>query len=204
MRDQAPVWDRLAKRYIRAPLADPETYEWKLALTQGYMRSDMDVLEIGCGSGNTARRHAPLVKSYTAMDISGAMLEGARALGPVPDNMTFVQADFDTAGVAPESYDMVLALSVLHLVPDPAATVARIGRVLRPGGVFVASTAVLGNLKRLRFIAAIGQFFGAIPHLAYLTEDDMRAMMCDAGLEVVLDERPDGHAALVLIARKPA
>lgn len=107
---------------------DLDTYEWKLGITQSYMRPDMDVLEIGCGSGNTGRRHAPLVRSYTAMDISSAMLEAAKDQGSIPDNMRFVHADFDRADVAPGSYDMILALSVLHLLPNPAFTVKKIGK----------------------------------------------------------------------------
>ncbi|WP_138422248.1 class I SAM-dependent methyltransferase [Maritimibacter alexandrii] len=203
MKDQAQVWDKLAKRYIKSPISDLDTYEWKLGITQSYMRPDMDALEIGCGSGNTGRRHAPLVRSYTAMDISSAMLEAAKDQGSTPANMRFVHADFDRADVAPGSYDMILALSVLHLLPNPAFTVKKIGESLRPGGYFVSSSAVLGSMKFLKLIAPLGQMFGAIPHLTFLSEDDMRHMIRDAGLDIAVDERPEGHAARFIVAKKP-
>ncbi|MZR12119.1 methyltransferase domain-containing protein [Maritimibacter sp. DP07] len=203
MKNQARIWDRLAKRYIASPIADPESYEHKLALTRKYMRPDMDVLEIGCGSGNTGRRHAPEVASYTAMDISAEMLRHAEAQGPVPDNMQFVAADFDRVDVAPESYDMVLALSVLHLLPDPAATVRKIAAGLKPGGVFVSSTVRTAGIGMLRVIAPVGQLIGIIPHLSFIGEDDIRGFMSDAGLEIVEDWAPDAKSALFLVARKP-
>lgn len=203
MKDQARVWDKLSKRYIKSPISDVDTYEWKLGITQSYMRPDMDVLEIGCGSGNTGRRHAPLVRSYTAMDISSAMLEAGKELGPVPDSMRFVHADFDRADVAPRSYDLILALSVLHLLPNPAFTVKKIAESLRPGGYFVSSTVVLANMWILKLIAPLGQLFGAIPHLTFLSEDEMRQITREAGLEIAVDERPDGHEARFIIARKP-
>ncbi|MEC7761137.1 MAG: methyltransferase domain-containing protein [Pseudomonadota bacterium] len=204
MKDQARVWDKLSKRYIKSSVSDLDTYEWKLAITQSYMHPDMDVLEIGCGSGNTGRRHALLVRSYTAMDISSSMIEGGKALGALPDNMRFVHADFDRADVAPGSYDMILALSVLHLLPNPAFTVKKIAESLRPGGTFVSSTVVMSEMKLVKFIAPLGQLFGAIPHLTFLSEDEIRAIIRDAGLDIAVDERPDGHPARFIIAKKPA
>lgn len=204
MRDQARVWDRLSKRYIKSPISNIEAYEHKLAVTQSYMRPDMDVLEIGCGSGNTARKHAPFVGQYTAMDISGKMLAEARAQGPVPDNLTFVHANFDQTDIAPESYDMVLALSLLHLVPSPPAMIAKIFRTLRPGGVFVSSTAMVGEMAALKYIAPVGQLFGVIPHLSMLKPEPFRDMLRDAGFVIDVDEQPGDSGVLFIVARRPA
>lgn len=201
-REQA-FWDRMAARYIRRPIGNPEAYERKLALTRSYLSPEMRVLEIGCGSGNTGREHAPLVARYTGIDLSPEMIRLGRAEAPLPDNMTMDVADCDSFDMAPGAYDMVLALSLLHLVPDPESTVARIAATLAPGGVFVSSTAAIAHLwwlgPVLRGLAALGK----VPRINFFRPDDIRALMRDAGLVIEVDESPNGKSTLFLIARKP-
>jgi DNA-binding transcriptional LysR family regulator len=80
--------------------------------------------------------------------------------------------------------------------------VNKIAESLRPGGYFVSSTVVMANMKLVKLIAPLGQLFGAIPHLTFLSEDEIRAMLRDAGFDIAVDERPDGHPARFIIARK--
>jgi len=47
-------WDRAAKKYIAKPIKDNETYQAKLQITSRYLSLTDVVLEIGCGSGETA------------------------------------------------------------------------------------------------------------------------------------------------------
>lgn len=54
-------WDRTADKYAATPIADEASYQVKLAETRRRMRSDMNVLEFGCGTGSTALLHAPHV-----------------------------------------------------------------------------------------------------------------------------------------------
>ncbi|MAM63463.1 class I SAM-dependent methyltransferase [Maritimibacter sp. UBA3975] len=202
MTNQARVWDRFAKKYVASPIDDVAAYEHKLELTRKYLRPDMKVLEFGCGSGNTARLHAPHVASYTAMDISAKMIAHGRAVGPVPENMSFKVADFATAKVTPEAYDMILALSVLHVLPDPGAVVRKVAGALKPGGFFVSSTVPVGEFGLLSLIAPVGGALGVIPKVSRITTDDIRTMMTDAGLTIVEDWRAKPKSALFLIAQK--
>ncbi|MEL7046845.1 MAG: SAM-dependent methyltransferase, partial [Pseudomonadota bacterium] len=55
----AEFWDRVADRYSKRAIADPETHERKLHSTQALMRLEMKILEFGCGTGSTALLHAP-------------------------------------------------------------------------------------------------------------------------------------------------
>ena len=66
---------------------------------------------------------------------------------------------------APEgSYDMVLGLSILHLLEDTGAAIAKVHRMLKPGGVFITSTACLGDrMKWFGYVAPVGSFLGLIP-----------------------------------------
>lgn len=203
MAERAAFWNRIADKYAASPIPDEAVYARKLELTQARMRPDMEVLEFGCGTGGTARHHAPRVKRYRATDFSAEMVEIAKGRGPVPDNLSFELAEFDTMDLAEASLDMVLGLSILHLVPDPDATIAKAFRVLRPGGSFVTSTACMGRMWPLKLFAPLGQALGRLPNLAFFTEDQLRGKMKAAGFVIEEDCQPRKGAALFLIAKKP-
>lgn len=200
---KAAFWNRVAKKYAASPISDEAAYQRKLELTQARMTSDTEVLEFGCGTGGTARIHADLVKSYRATDFSDAMIEIARSNGPVPDNLAFEVAEFDEMPLDDASLDMVLGLSILHLVPDPEATIARAFRVLRPGGHFVTSTALLSRMWPLKLIAPLGRAIGRLPQLSFFSADALRGMMREAGFEIAEDWLPGKGQVLFLIAQKP-
>lgn len=196
-------WDRIAEKYAASPIADEAAYRHKLALTQARMTPATEALEFGCGTGGTARLHAPHVRSYRATDFSPAMIEIARARGPVPENLRFEVAAFDDMALADNSLDMVIGLSILHLVPDPDATIAKAFRVLRPGGCFVTSTACIGRMWPLKLVAPLGRALGRLPVLQFFGTDALRDKMRAAGFEIEEDWQPKKGAALFLIARKP-
>lgn len=90
-------WDRHAKGYAKRPVADATAYQRKLKLTQDYLSPDLEVLELGCGTGTTALIHAPFVKHITGINISRNMLEIARAKAESGNvkNVTFQQSSID-------------------------------------------------------------------------------------------------------------
>ncbi|WP_432448560.1 class I SAM-dependent methyltransferase [Aliiroseovarius marinus] len=199
----AKFWNKVADKYSRDAIADTASYEHKLELTRQHFTPEMSVLELACGTGSTAILHAPHVGHYHAIDISERMIEIARAK-EMPDNLTFEVANFEQMDIAPASYDMVQAHSVLHLLHDPQAAIQKAFDALKPGGVFVSSTACVGGVWWLKLVAPVGQALGKIPHIAWFSEDDLRQMMRDAGFEVIEDWRPEGKIkALFLIAKRP-
>ena len=54
-----------------------------------------------------------------------------------PRNLSQVHADICTTDLESESFDLVLAMAVLEHIPDDAAAVANVYRLLKPGGRFV-------------------------------------------------------------------
>ncbi len=127
-------WDRIAPKYARKPVDDPDAYEEKLALAASLLKPSDRVLEIGCGTGTTALRLAPNVAHYTATDGSSTMIGIADAkLGPgAPANVTFRHADAaDQVAGAP--FDAVCAFSLLHLVEDVPEVLAAVRAQLKTG-----------------------------------------------------------------------
>ena len=203
MTDTTRFWDKIAPKYATRPVGDMASYEYKLKQTQAHMRPDMKVLEFACGTGTTALHHAPHVASYRAVDISPEMIRIAQAKAGA-DQVAFEVADFDQMEIAAESLDMIQAHSVLHLLPDPASTIAKVHGALRPGGLFVSSTTCLGAAWWLRPIAAVGKALGKMPTLSWFNENQLREMLTIQGFEIIEDWQPKGSMkAVFLVARKP-
>ena len=199
-------WDRHAKGYARRPVSDQAAYERKLKLTQDYLEPDMEVLELGCGTGTTALIHAPRVKHITGVDISGGMLGIARekATAAGVGNITFQQSDIDVFDAPEASYDVVMGHSILHLLANKEEVIAKVGRLLKPGGVFVSSTVCLkGQLRLLRFILPIGSFLGLLPMVRFFTADELEGDLTAAGFRIAHKWRPGKSKAVFIVARKP-
>ncbi|MDZ4173268.1 MAG: class I SAM-dependent methyltransferase, partial [Hydrogenophaga sp.] len=84
---KAMFWDRIADKYAADPIEDIAGYEATLKRVQDFLSDDQDVLEIGCGTGTTALRLAPLTHRWLATDLSTNMISIARqklAAQPVP------------------------------------------------------------------------------------------------------------------------
>jgi ubiquinone/menaquinone biosynthesis C-methylase UbiE len=196
-------WDRIAKSYSQRPIADEAAYQKKLEVTRQYFRPDMEVLELGCGTGSTAIKHAPFVRHIRAVDISSKMIEIARAKATDIANVTFEQATVEDLRVPNESIDAVLALSLLHLLEDKEAAIAKIHAMLKPGGVFVSSTACLGDtMKWFKLVGPIGQFLGVIPTVRVFTVQELVDSITQGGFVIDHQWQPGRGKAVFIVAKK--
>ena len=119
----------------------------------------------------------------------------------------------DNGQIAPASYDMVLGLSILHLLRDRDAAIARVFDSLKPGGRFVSSTACLGShLKVLSPLVGLGKMLGKLPQISFMSRQDLRDSLTRAGFvidsyvdeaEGVLEKRPDGKTAMTRVTLHP-
>lgn len=94
-RASARFWDRMARRYAAAKIADPGGYENTLRRVAALLDPAHAVLELGCGTGSTALRLATGVHRWQGTDVSAAMVAIARdklAAAPQP-GLRFEQAD---------------------------------------------------------------------------------------------------------------
>ncbi len=197
-------WNLMAGRYVRQPVADLPTYQRKLAETRACLRPDMRMLEFGCGSGATARAHAPHVAHIDAIDYSRRMIEIARGLAEPgeAEKISFHQATIEDWQAPDASYDAVLGLNVLHLLPDRHPVIARVRRLLRTGGVFVTSTACLAEMGGfVRWVLPVGSALGVLPHVAKFSEDQLAEDIKSAGFAIETHWSPGPGRAVFIIAR---
>jgi ubiquinone/menaquinone biosynthesis C-methylase UbiE len=204
---RAKFWDWIAERYARSPIADEASYKKKLQITQDYLRSGMEVLEFGCGTGSTALIHAPHVKHIRAIDISSRMIEIARgkANASRTTNITFDQSNFDDFYAPDQSFHAVFGLSILHLLENRDAAISKVHRLLTPGGIFVSSTACIGDwMKWFKLVAPIGKLSGFLPLVKVFTSEELVASLVKAGFEIDHRWQPARGKAVFIVARRPA
>ena len=200
----AAFWDRVAPSYSKQAIADGESYARKLAATQALLEPGMRMLELGCGTGSTALEHALYVEHIEATDLSAEMIaigrEKARAAGI--HNVTFRQTSIEAFEEA-HQYDVVLALNLIHLLPNRAEDLAKIHRLLKSGGLFISSTVCLADrMWYLRPVIPIMQWLGKAPYVEFLRAESVRSEISDAGFDIQ-EQWTHGRAnSLFLIARK--
>lgn len=149
MRDNAAFWDGIAEKYAKQPVANPDAFEAKIAVTKSHMKATDVVLDIGCGTGSLVLRLAGSATQAHGLDLSSEMIRIARGKAQAQgvDNVTFHTGAFDDSfGVfEAESLDGICAYSLLHLVDDRSAALEQIFGLLKPGGFFISSTVCLGE-----------------------------------------------------------
>lgn len=197
-------WDKMAARYAKSKIRDEAGYQKKLAKTQEYFRPDWRVLEFGCGTGTTALIHAPHVAHILATDVSGNMIEIARGKAQAAgiENVRFERGTLEELTLEPESFDAVLGLNILHLLEDVKGTMERVHGLLKPGGIFVSSTALMADVPWYwRMLIPVAQLVGLAPYVAKLSRDDVVMMMTHIGFTID-HEWKQGTMAVFLVARK--
>ncbi len=200
-------WDKKAEGYAKSKIADEATYQKKLAETQQYLKPDMQVLEFGCGTGSTAIEHAPHVAHIDATDIADNMLEIARkrARDAGVKNINFKHCALTELKSNAASYDAVLGLNIIHLLPERHAAIVEVARILKPGGLFVSSTVCLSNslYRFASFLVPIGKLFGLLPDFYVLDENELVQEIKDAGFEIESHwhHGKDGIAVFIIATR---
>ncbi len=147
--DQNPTageqrWD--PERYRRWAPYVPELGRGVLDLLDP--RPGERVLDLGCGDGELTEQLAARGCRVLGVDRSAEFVAAARQRG-----LSAREADArHLAGpeLAAGSFDAVFSNAVLHWIPEAAAVIAGVRRLLRPGGRFVAEFGGAGNIAAVR------------------------------------------------------
>jgi SAM-dependent methyltransferase len=132
-------FDRAAGYYDATRSLPAETMARLTELLAGEISARQPCLEIGVGTGRFALPLAAAGVAIAGSDISGAMLGRLAANAGGRSPLPLIQADATRLPFAAGSFGSVLAVHVLHLIPDWRIAVDESVRALRPGGALIAS-----------------------------------------------------------------
>jgi ubiquinone/menaquinone biosynthesis C-methylase UbiE len=132
-----------------------------------------------------------------------------RSLSGLPNVSTRV-ADAVSTGLPAESADVVVAVNLLHIVPDALAVLTEVRRLLRPGGLAVLVVGTGQGLSARKALTSMVRFFrrwGPMREKGQqsLTQQTLKALVRQAGLDVVEGKLLTGNAmnAAFVRATKP-
>jgi len=199
-------WTRLSQKYAAQPIANPEGYEATLSRTQSYLGAGDHVLELGAGTSSTALRLAPSVESYVSSDYSKGMTEigQQKAFEASIPGLRVVQGGLGDAALGQGPYDAVLALNLLHLLPNLEGQLTEAGKLVRQGGLFISKTPCLGGgLGLIRLFIGAMRLIGKAPYVRYFTAEALDRMVQDAGFELIETGEYGGRVtSRYIVARK--
>lgn len=96
---------------------------------------DKIVLEVGIGSGSSARLWASKAKEFHGMDISEEVHRAKKALQTSVENPILSQADLNFLPYKDDSFDVIVSNGVLHHTPNTKVALQNIIKKLKPGGL---------------------------------------------------------------------
>ncbi|MDN3358390.1 class I SAM-dependent methyltransferase [Actinomadura sp. DC4] len=140
------------------------------------------VLDVPCGGGVAFRGVPPGAGlRYVAADLSPFMLGRARAEAARRGlDAAFARVSVDRLPFVEAAFDLVVTYNGLHCLPGPAAAVAEMARVLRPGGTLRGSAVVTGAGVRQDALVALLRRTGDFGEPG--SAADLRAWLEAAGL----------------------
>jgi 2-polyprenyl-3-methyl-5-hydroxy-6-metoxy-1,4-benzoquinol methylase len=146
------------------------------------------ILELGCGSGGTARavRAANKAGRYVGVEL---MADAAKLAEGAVDQIIIGDVEHLELGSLADQFDVLIVSEVLEHLVDPWATVHRLVACLKPGAAVFASSPNIAHWHVLTKLF-LGRFdyseAGVMDrtHLRWFTPESYRAMFEAAGVEV--------------------
>ena len=162
------VYDNVQARMRKLFSALQQPTEW-LNIPAGGI-----ALDVGCGPGTVTASLASAAGPgglALGLDISEAMLARAVRAEAGPQ-IGFLRADAQRLPLRDGTVDAVVSIAVLQLVPDPAAALAEMARVLRAGGRLAVMVPTAGWAARFwRLLPNVGAHLFGQDEIGDILED---------------------------------
>jgi len=188
------MWNQLAKNWDTPGVSLGENDLRIIERAKKYLDASSVVLDYGCATGSIALEIAGMAKEVHGIDISANMVEiASRKAGEHKiENVAFTKATIFDESLKRESFDLILALSVLHLAEDSAQVMDRINQLLKPGGIFISATPCLGEKAVVSAILNFPVFLlskiGLLPSINFFSVSRLTETITNANFQIVENE----------------
>ena len=157
-------WDKIAGLYdLFENIYNKSVFQETGKTVAKYISRSDEVLECACGTGAISIYIAEVCKKLFASDFSEGMLKQAKKKLRNFNNVEFGKVDITAIDVADNSYDVVVAGNVIHLLPEPQKAMKELERVCKNGGKLIIPTYINGdagtNKLAVKFLEKLGANF---------------------------------------------
>ena len=188
--DIRAFFDAIAVSYRESHGSTARLLNYRLALIRTLLvpGSGGVFLEIGCGPGAHLFPLAGAFSRVIGADLSPSMIAAAevsRRTHPCAARIElYAEPAERLASIKDEAADAVLCVGAFEHMPDKAAVLAEVRRVLKPGGRFVCLTLNGDYLWYRRIAPSLGYDVKHLSSDRYLNQAELRALLREAGLRV--------------------
>lgn len=158
----------------------------RLAAPRGTERS----IDVACGPATLARIFAPHVRWITGLDLTPAMLERARreAADCKLANFCALRGNVLQMPFRDATFDLVVTSYSIHHLPDAAAAIGEISRVLRRGGKFALLDMIVSEDTRIAHACNHLETVRDASHTRALPVSEFEKLLVAQGLHIVQRE----------------
>ena len=157
-------WDKVSGVYdLFENIYNKSVYQSTGESVAKYIKNSDRVLECACGTGAISIFIAPVCKELIVSDYSVGMLKQAKKKLKNYDNIDYRRVDITDIEAEDNSFDVVVAGNVIHLLADPQRAMNELTRVCKDGGRLVIPTYINGdegtNKLAVKFLEKLGASF---------------------------------------------
>ncbi|MCG3221783.1 MAG: class I SAM-dependent methyltransferase, partial [Candidatus Heimdallarchaeota archaeon] len=191
MNKSEKFWDRTAKEYETKEIKWEKIFNKAVENTKKYLSSNDVLLDYACGAGVITAQIASCVKETHAIDISSKLLDVAKRMANERkiENISFVKTTIFDERYQKESFDVITAFNILHLLEDSKEIIQRINELLKPGGLFISETPCLGEKKSLlgTFLSLLSKL-RIVPYLNRLKFSELEDLLAERKFQIIETE----------------
>ena len=200
-------WDKQAGGYAKKENDIQITKNKDFITTLKYINTDDIVLDYGCGGGIVSISISDKVKEIHAIDVSVKMIETAKANAAELNisNINYAQGTIFDKRFQAQSFDVILAFRVLHVLEDVQVVVRRINELLKPGGVFISVTTCMGSQKAIFGpLVFLARKLNILPiKISMLKLSKLQEILTNENFEIIEYEKMDDKiSTYCVVARK--
>ncbi len=142
MINEERYWNNDASNYDKRAQKSHEAYLKIISLIKKDITNEMNILDIGTGTGEIPLSISNDVKSIHAIDFSSEMIQIAenKAEKRRIENITFLVQDGNTLNYEDNSFDVITIINLLHIVSKPGKIISEAKRLIKNDGKIIIAT----------------------------------------------------------------
>jgi len=191
MNKSEKFWDKRSKEYDRQEEKYEQDYNKVIENTKKFLNINDIALDYGCGTGIVTNKIADNVKEIHGIDISSKMIVVAKRKAEERNiqNITYLQSTIFDDRYKKESFNVILAFNILHLLEDTQKVMQRINELLKPGGLFISATACMGEKKTfIGILLFLLNKLRIIPYTKFLKFSELEGLIANGNFQIIKTE----------------